>query len=154
LACGSAFGVGFLLGFGGGALLGFALLLLLRGNLALAFLLFFGLPFSFALALDCLLLLLPGFLAAALGITALLGLALRLLIFAALGFPLASYALIVFSDGTLAQRVFLSVGFLLTPGTLSGCRRSRYRRRHRYRLSAPGHRNPYRAISQALIAVG
>ena len=45
-------------------------MLLLRGNLALAFLLFFGLPFSFALALDCLLLLLPGFLAAALGITA------------------------------------------------------------------------------------
>ena len=147
LACGGTLGVGFLLGFCGGTLLGFALLLLLCGDLTLALLLFFCLAVSFTLALDRLLLLLPGFLATAQGITALLGLALRLLIFAPLGFPLARYALLVFSDGTLAQGVFLPVGFLFAPGAFSGCRRGRYRGRHRYRFCAPSHGDPHRAIA-------
>ena len=109
-----------LLRIGCSTLLGFALLLLLRGDLTLALLLFFGFAVSFALALGRFLLLLPGFLATALSITALLRLALRLFVFAALGFPLACNALFVLPDRSLAQRVFLSVGVLLTPGTLSG----------------------------------
>ena len=94
--------MGLLFRIGCSTFLGFALLLLLRGDLTLALLLFFGFAVSFALALGRLLLLLPGFLAAALLITALPGLALRSLIFAALDFPLTGYALIVFSNGTLA----------------------------------------------------
>ena len=105
---------------------GFALLLLLRGDLTLALLLFFGFAVSFALALGRLLLSLPGFLATALSITALLRLALRLFVLAALGFPLACNALFVFSDGPLAQGVFLSVSFLLAHGALSGWSRTRH----------------------------
>ena len=78
------------------------LLLLSQGQLPLALLFFFFFAVSLALALGRLLLLLPGFLAAALFITARLGLALRSLIFAAFDFPLTGYALIVFSNGTLA----------------------------------------------------